>query len=123
MPLSPERHLRLQELKRIRAIYVPEMIVRLHHLLLDSRSRIPEYDPSMTCFERFPDFFLASYNRNVKHALELANIVADARYGVADAFDYDGAGRGLKGYLEALRVAFLAGLENGGSDPFRVVLS
>lgn len=59
----------------------------------------------------------------MRHALELANLVADARYAVADAFDYDGAGRGLKEYLEALRVAFLAGLENGGYDPFRVVLS
>ena len=31
-------------------------------------------------------------------------------------------GRRLKEYLAALRVALLAGLEYGGSDPFRIVL-
>jgi nuclear pore complex protein Nup107 len=31
-------------------------------------------------------------------------------------------GRGLKEYLAAVRAAVLAGLERGGSDPFRVVV-
>ena len=58
--------------------------------------------------------------RNIKCALELANIIADSRYKLYDDFTKQ-PGRRLGDYMEALRVAMLAGLEKGGSDPFRVV--
>ncbi|KAF9557921.1 hypothetical protein CPC08DRAFT_819621 [Agrocybe pediades] len=90
---------RQNELARIRQIYVPELIIRLHYILFGSRKLIPQ---------------------NLKRALELANIVADARYKLYDDFVNDG-GRTLSEYLGAVRQAVLAGLEGGGSDPFRVV--
>ncbi|KAF8151524.1 nuclear pore protein 84/107 [Crassisporium funariophilum] len=90
---------RRRELIRIRQIYVPELVLRLHHLLFTSRSLIPE---------------------NLKRTLELANIVADSRYKLYEDFMNEG-GRSLAEYLGAVRKAILGGLENGGSDPFRVV--
>ncbi|TFY77691.1 hypothetical protein EWM64_g6318 [Hericium alpestre] len=90
---------RLRELTRIRQLYVPELIIRLHAMLVNSRSKIPE---------------------NVKHALELANIVADSRYRLYEDFANQN-GRKLGDYLGAVRQAVLAGLENGGSDPFKAI--
>ncbi|KAF9530797.1 nuclear pore complex protein [Crepidotus variabilis] len=90
---------RKRQLVRIRQIYIPELILRLHHTLHSSRKLIPE---------------------NLKRALELANVVADSRYRLYEDFMNDG-GRTLAEYLGAVRQAVLAGLENGGSDPFRVV--
>jgi len=58
--------------------------------------------------------------RNLKRALELANTVADSRYKLYDDFMNEG-GRTLSEYLGAVRQAILAGLEVGGSDPFRIV--
>jgi hypothetical protein len=51
--------------------------------------------------------------------LQLVNIVADSRYRLYDDFKGVG-GRSLSDYLGAVRQAILGGLENGGSDPFRV---
>ena len=34
---------RRRDLARIRQIYIPELIIRLHSILIGSRSRIPEY--------------------------------------------------------------------------------
>ncbi|KAI0739444.1 nuclear pore protein 84/107 [Daedaleopsis nitida] len=90
---------RRRDLARIRQIYVPELILRLHSILVNSRGRIPE---------------------NVKHALSLVNIVADSRYRLYDDFSNQD-GRRLGDYLGAVRQAVLAGLEGGGSDPFRVL--
>ena len=59
-------------------------------------------------------------NRNVKHALALVNVVADSRYKIYDDFSPQ-EGRRLGDYLTAVRRAVLAGLEGGGSDPFRVL--
>ena len=58
--------------------------------------------------------------RNVKHALALVNVVADSRYRLYDDFSNQD-GRRLGDYLGAVRQAVLAGLEGGGSDPFRVL--
>jgi nuclear pore complex protein Nup107 len=58
--------------------------------------------------------------RNLRRALELANVIADSRYKLYEDFMNDG-GRTLAEYLGAVRQAVLAGLENGGSDPFRIV--
>ncbi|KZT66080.1 hypothetical protein DAEQUDRAFT_813825 [Daedalea quercina L-15889] len=90
---------RRRELVRIRQIYIPELVIRLHSLLVASRSKVPE---------------------NLKHALLLANIVADSRYKLTEDF-VNQDGRRLGDYLGAIRQAVLAGLEAGGSDPFRIV--
>ncbi|THH10924.1 hypothetical protein EW145_g992 [Phellinidium pouzarii] len=91
-----QRHITLV---RIRRIYIPELIIRLHALLVGSGDRLPE---------------------NLKHALNLANIVADSRYGLYEDFLDDDATR-LHDYLRAVRQAVLKGLEGGGSDPFRML--
>ena len=75
-------------------------------------------------------FFIAStphvalncllFRRNLKHTLDLANIVADSRYRLYDDFA-NVPQRKLSDYLLAVRQAILGGLEGGGSDPFRVV--
>ena len=65
-------------------------------------------------------FFKKKKHRNLKRALQLVNIVADSRYKLYDDFKGVG-GRSLSDYLGAVRQAILGGLENGGSDPFRVV--
>ncbi|EKM50986.1 uncharacterized protein PHACADRAFT_177673 [Phanerochaete carnosa HHB-10118-sp] len=88
-----------KELLRIRQIYVPELILRLHAMLYSPRTRIPG---------------------NLKHALEFANVVADSRYRLYDDFA-DQPSRRLGDYLGAVRQAILGGLEGGGSDPFRVL--
>ncbi|KIJ62485.1 hypothetical protein HYDPIDRAFT_94356 [Hydnomerulius pinastri MD-312] len=90
-----------REMARIRQIYVPELILRLHIMLYSSREHIPG---------------------NLKVALELANIVADSRYKLYDDFLHQD-GRRLGEYLGAVRQAVLAGLESGGSDPFKVISS
>ncbi|KAI0086032.1 nuclear pore protein 84/107 [Irpex rosettiformis] len=90
---------RLHDLLRIRQIFIPELILRLHTLLLESRWRIPE---------------------NLQHTLDLANIVADSRYRLYDDFA-NVPQRKLSDYLLAVRQAILGGLEGGGSDPFRIV--
>ena len=81
--------------------------------------------PSMFTFSitRSPTLVLTSraLRRNVRHALKLANIVADSRYRLYEDFVDDGSGRGLGEYLAALRLAVLAGIEGGGADPFRAV--
>ncbi|KAJ7771524.1 nuclear pore protein 84/107 [Mycena metata] len=92
---------RRRELIRIRQIYVPELIIRLHFLLFASRTQFPE---------------------NLKRALELANVVADSRYKLYEDFVNED-GRRLGDYLGAVRQAILGGLEGGGSDPFRIISS
>ncbi|KAI0338793.1 hypothetical protein BDW22DRAFT_1362509 [Trametopsis cervina] len=90
---------RARDLGRIRQIFVPELVMRLHGMLYESRTRIPE---------------------NLKQALSLANTVADSRYRLYDDFA-DTPGRRLSDYLQAVRMAVLGGLEGGGADPFRVL--
>ncbi|KDR66942.1 hypothetical protein GALMADRAFT_147583 [Galerina marginata CBS 339.88] len=96
---GPSAERRRRDLVRIRQIFVPELILRLHYLLFSSRKLVPE---------------------NLKRALELANVVADSRYNLYEDFMNEG-GRSLAEYLGAVRQAILAGLEHGGSDPFRIV--
>ncbi|KAG2346195.1 hypothetical protein BDR05DRAFT_959792 [Suillus weaverae] len=91
---------RSRELTRVRQIYVPELILRLHVVLYASREHVPE---------------------NLKRALKLANIVADSRYELYDDFLHLD-GRRLGEYLDAVRRATIAGLEGGGSDPFKVIM-
>lgn len=70
-------------------------------------------------------FFTADHlfrHRNLKRALQLANIVADSRYQLYEDFVNED-GKRLGDYLGAVREAILGGLEGGGSDPFRVIAS
>lgn len=92
---------RSRDLQRIRQIYIPELVIRLHFTLLNSREWIPD---------------------NLKRALQLANVVADSRYKLYEDFVNEN-GKRLGEYLEAVRLAFIAGLDKGGSDPFRLVSS
>ncbi|KAH8091774.1 nuclear pore protein 84/107 [Cristinia sonorae] len=92
---------RNRDLVRIRQIFIPEFILRLHNILFRSRRHIPE---------------------NLRQCLELANIVADSRYKLYEAF-VNQDGRRLGDYLQAVRQAVLAGLEGGGSDPFWILTS
>ncbi|KAF8553085.1 hypothetical protein OG21DRAFT_1589517 [Imleria badia] len=92
---------RHREMLRIRQIYIPELILRLHVMLHSSREHIPG---------------------NLKVALELVNIIADSRYKLYDDFLHPD-GRRLAEYLGAVRRAVLAGMESGGSDPFKVISS
>lgn len=120
---------RARDLVRIRQIYIPELIVRLHATLVNSRSRLPEYvfriytstyhPPS--CYFTTLRMLTSRYpGRNLKHALSLVNVVADSRYRLYDDFSSQ-VGRRLGDYLGAVRQAVLAGLEGGGSDPFRIL--
>ncbi|KAI1789328.1 nuclear pore protein 84/107 [Ganoderma leucocontextum] len=95
----PNGDRRRRDLIRIRQTYIPELIIRLHSILVGSRSRIPE---------------------NIKYTLSLVNVVADSRYRLYDDFSSQD-GRRLGDYLGAVRQAVLAGLEGGGSDPFRIL--
>lgn len=98
-PMAADR--RKRDLIRIRQIYIPELIIRLHFALVESRQWMPE---------------------NLRRAMELVNIVADARHRLYDDF-MTGKGRRLGEYLGAVRQAFVAGLEKGGSDPFKPITS
>lgn len=111
---------RARELARIRLLFVPELILRLHTLLISSRMHIPECVSFLFLREPIrPNPVL--YPRNVRRALRLVNIVADSRYMLYTEFAGEN-GRRLKEYLGAVRTAVLVGLEHGGSDPFRAVL-
>ncbi|KAF7294646.1 Nuclear pore complex protein [Mycena indigotica] len=90
---------RRRDLIRIRQIFIPELIIRLHFVLFSSRGHFPG---------------------NLKRTLDLANIVADSRYRLYEDFVNED-GRRLGDYLGAVRQTILGGLEGGGSDPFRIL--
>ncbi|KAG2337813.1 hypothetical protein BDR05DRAFT_969831 [Suillus weaverae] len=92
---------RSRELTRVRQIFAPELILRLHVMLYASREHVPE---------------------NLKRALELANIFADSMYKLYDDFLHLD-GRRLGEHLDAVRRARIVGLEGGGSDPFKIIPS
>ncbi|GLB38465.1 putative nuclear pore protein 84 / 107 [Lyophyllum shimeji] len=85
---------RRRELIRIRQMYIPELIIRLHSLLFNSRHHIPE---------------------NLKRALELANVVADSRYKLYEDFVNED-GRRLGDYLGAVRQAVLGDMYYSGIE-------
>ncbi|KIK67022.1 hypothetical protein GYMLUDRAFT_69211 [Collybiopsis luxurians FD-317 M1] len=92
---------RRRALIRIRQIYIPELVIRLHFTLFNSRHRFPE---------------------NLKLLLQLVHVVADSRYKLYEDF-YSDSGARLDDYLGAVRQAVLGGLEAGGSDPFRAIIA
>ena len=97
---------RRRDLIRNRQIYIPELIIRLHALLVSSWNIVPSKGGA-------PNY--------LKLALELTNIVADSRYKIYEDFVNED-GRRLGDYLAAVRQAILKGLEGGGSDPFRSIV-
>lgn len=88
-------------------MYIPELIIRLHALLVSSRNIVPSRGGTTTNY--------------LKLALELTNIVADSRYKIYEDFVNED-GRRLGDYLAAVRQAVLKGLDGGGSDPFRAIV-
>ena len=113
---------RLRQLVRIRQIYIPVLITRLHTVLYESRRKIPEYVQFLnTCPPNHDSYPCYSRScRNLKQTLLLANIVADSRYKLYEDFVPEN-GRRLGDYLQLVKEATLGGLEGGGSDPFRVL--
>lgn len=89
-------------------------------MLFTSRQIIAEYVHTLSIALLNLLFFFPPLSRNLKRALQLVNIVADSRYRLYDDFKGVG-GRSLSDYLGVVRQGILGGLENGGSDPFRVV--
>jgi nuclear pore complex protein Nup107 len=101
----------------VREMYIPELVIRLHRVLYESRSLLPR------CVSVCALVFNSdTHHRNIKSALLLANTVADSRYEIYDAF-HNPHGNRLGEYLQCIKEAVLGGLEGGGSDPFRIVAS
>lgn len=99
---------RRRELIRIRQIFIPELVLRIHFMLVGSRRQMPG---------------------NLKRALHLVNVVADSRYKLYEDFigigvaQSGGGSTRLVDYLEAVRKSVLCGVEGGGtSDLFKAVV-
>ena len=96
---------------RIRTIYIPEFVFRLHALLFASRNYVNEYDSAF-----FDVCWLTVLSSALHSLLQLTNTVADSRYKIYEAF-----GARLPQYLTLVRQGVLGTLEGGGSDPFRLL--
>jgi len=109
---------RRRELIRVRQIFIPELVIRLHSILYESRTRIPK------CVRTDQSFFvcLTWPFRNLTRSFELTNIVADSKHKLYEDF-VGGNGVRLGEYLGNVRQAILGGLEGGGSDPFRILIA
>jgi len=96
---------RKAETRRIREIFVPELVLRLHQELLVSRHLFPG---------------------NLKYLYHVCTIVADERYQLYRDFFTKSTADGkpqnrLPEYLLAMREVALAALEGGNRDPFSVL--
>lgn len=89
---------RADELRRIRELLVPHLVLRTHHTLVQTKDLIPG---------------------NLQRALDLAAIVADAKYDLFREFVTE-RGNALPDYLGQVREATLAALEVT-RNPFRAV--
>ncbi|KAE8229767.1 hypothetical protein CF326_g5257 [Tilletia indica] len=116
---EPENYTaRLVEYKRIRQLFVPELVLSLHHMLIDSRDLLPD---------------------TLARALVLPNLVADGSHALwrdfisraDDEVDEDPEAsvrpdgqktNRLPEYLEAVRQAELMALDSLGADPFRAAI-
>lgn len=109
---------RRRELIRVRQIFIPELVIRLHSSLYESRTRFPK------CVRKNRNHFvcLTWPCRNLARSFELANIVADSKHKLYEDF-VGGNGVRLGEYLGKVRQAILGGLEGGGSDPFRILIT
>jgi len=109
---------RRRELIRVRQIFIPELAIRLHSILYESRTQFPK------CVKINQNHFLCLtwLCRNLTRSFELANIVADSKHKLYEDF-VGGNGLRLGEYLAHVRQAVLGGLEGGGSDPFRILIA
>ena len=110
---------RRREFIRVRQIFIPELVIRLHSILYESRTRAPK------CVERTQPRFvlcLTYFCRNLTRCFGLANIVADSKHKLYEDFA-GGSGVRLREYLGNVRQAVLGGLEGGGSYPFRILIA
>ncbi|KAG8935349.1 Nucleoporin nup84 [Tulasnella sp. 418] len=82
---------KLNELERIRCIYIPEMVLRLQHVLHESSKIVPG---------------------SLYRALELVRVLADSKFNVYSGFVSQHGNR-MKEYLEGVRRVALALLEEG----------
>jgi nuclear pore complex protein Nup107 len=93
---------RRKELRRIRQIFVPDLVLRLHHRLVDNRIHLPDA-------------------RLLQRALDLTKLVAAEEYHVYEEFlGRDDRPYRLVAYLDQVREASLAALADGGASPFVV---
>lgn len=89
---------RRKELQRIRQIFIPDLILRLHNLLLSHRVHFPVL---------------------LQQALDLTKIVAAEEFHVYQEFlGRDDNPYRLIAYLERVREASLAALEGGSGSAF-----
>ena len=93
---------RRRELRRIRQIFVPDLVLRLHRQLVDNKNYLPDA-------------------RLLQRALDLTKLVAAEQYHVYEEFlGRDDKPYRLVAYLESVREASLAALADGSSNPFVV---
>jgi nuclear pore complex protein Nup107 len=91
---------RRKELRRIRQIFVPDLVLRLHHVLVDNRARLPDAPL-------------------LQRALDLTKLVAAEEHHVYDEFlGQDDRPFRLVAYLDRVREASLDALAAGSMSPF-----
>ncbi|CAK9782366.1 hypothetical protein CC85DRAFT_282412 [Cutaneotrichosporon oleaginosum] len=90
---------RRRELRRIRQIFVADLVMRLHVLLMEHHRRFPQL---------------------LQDALDLTVLVADQEHAVYEEFiGRDADASRLIAYLEHVREASMSALAAGSSNPFR----
>jgi nuclear pore complex protein Nup107 len=90
---------RRRELRRIRQIFVPDLVMRLHVLLVEHHTRFPQL---------------------LQAALDMTVLVASQEHGVYEEFiGRDADASRLVAYLEHVREASMSALAAGSADPFR----
>lgn len=95
-PRSLYSQQRRKELARIRQIFVPYLVFRLHAILVEHSAQTPRF---------------------LQDALDVASTVASEEWRVYDEFVANGA---LEKYLERVREAAMLALKRGSVDPFVV---
>ena len=91
---------RSAELRRIRQIYIPDLVMRLHNLIVSQRHHSSSY---------------------LQRALDLSKIVAaEDNHVYEEFFGKEGSPYRLIAYLERVKEASLAVLETGSSNPFEI---
>lgn len=90
---------RRKELKRIRQIFIPDLVMRVHERLMAYHTRFPQL---------------------LQAALDLCSLVADEKHKVYSEFiGRDQDTYRLTNYLDHVREASMAALAGGSADPFR----
>jgi len=97
-PALPERP---RQVRRLRQLYIPELVMRLHNVLYQAKDDIAEA---------------------LQWTFDLANIVADGRHKLAETFlTTDQESNKLITYLAGMRDVGMSVLQHGAIDPFSVM--